>query len=83
MATEQEIQAKRASVDSLREQIAEEKQAAAVREAEASADYRLSVLDAEERSLAEELAALRAAAPAKAAAPTPKPSSDDAANTKE
>jgi hypothetical protein len=58
MATQQDIEAKRAKIEALREQIAEEK------------------------SLAEQLATLRASAPAKAA-PTTKPSSDDAANTKE
>jgi hypothetical protein len=82
MATQQDIEAKRAKIEALREQIAEEKQAAYARDAEANADYQMQRLDAEEKSLAEQLATLRASAPAKAA-PTTKPSSDDAANTKE
>jgi hypothetical protein len=88
MATQEEINAKRASVDALRAEIAAEKQARAAADAAANHDYRLSGLAAEELSLQAELAALRgqAAAPAPAPEPAPeppKPSSDDAAKNKE
>jgi len=87
MATEQDIETKRASVESLRVQIATEREAQAVRDAAANNEYRLARLNEEEMTLQAELAALRAAssapAPAAAAPAQTKPSSDDAAQNKE
>ena len=87
MATEAEIQSKRESIKSLREQanrLRQERQAA---DTAAGRDAKLASLTAEEQSLEQELSALRASAPKKAApqaaAATPKPASSDAAENKE
>ena len=81
MATDQEIQAKREAVDSLRDQIAEAKQARLASEDSANRDYQLATLTEQETSLQAELAALRAAAPA--AAPTPSTKAAPVAENKE
>ena len=82
MSTDNQIQAKRAKVDSLRQQRNDAKRAITNAGADANRDVQLASLDAEEQGLQAELASLRAGASAPAA-PAPKPSSPDAAKNKE
>jgi PHD/YefM family antitoxin component YafN of YafNO toxin-antitoxin module len=84
MATEKDVQAKRESVNALREQIAQAKQDRAAAAAATATDYRLARLTEEEQSLQAELAALKSAAPAPAAdATAPSTKAAAAADNKE
>lgn len=86
MATDAEIQAKRDSIAAKRAEIQSLRQNQAAADAAAGRDAKLAALSVEEQSLEAELAALRAAAPAPAsasAAATPKTTSTDAAENKE
>lgn len=80
MATDQEIQAKRASVDKLRGEIAAARTAAVSREDDANRQHQLNKLTSEEASLKGQLSSLKGGSPAPAPAPaTPAPSTKAAA----
>ena len=83
MSTDNQVQAKRAKIDALRQQRNDAKRSIVNADTDASRNSQLASLDAEEQSLQAELASLRSAGASAPAAPAPKPSSPDAAKNKE